>query len=57
MSDVTARNQWEDPQFEDVASQDYLLGENSPARAMGIQQVRLDNFGIQSDRRPYYLDN
>ena len=37
------------------------LNENSNSyflsRAMGIQQVRLDNFGIQSDRRPYYLDN
>merc|ERR1719192_321110 len=40
------RNQWADPGFRDAAAGDYLLTAASPAPAMGIQQIRLDNFGI-----------
>ena len=51
------RNQWADPQFADVAGEDFLLAEDSPAKAMGIQQIRLDNFGIENGKRPLYLKN
>ena len=50
------RNKWDDPQFVSVANQDYVLADDSPAKAMGIVQIRLDNFGIQNDRLPLYLN-
>ena len=50
------RNKWDDPQFVSVANQDYQLADDSPAKAMGIVQIRLDNFGIQNDRLPLYLN-
>ena len=49
------RNQWADPEFSGPEFHNYLLAEGSPALAMGIQQIRLDNFGIQGDRKPFYL--
>ena len=52
----SVRNQWADPLFASAEAHDYLLGEDSPAWSMGIQQVRLDNFGIQQERRPLYLN-
>ena len=47
------RNQWADPGFRDAAAGDYQLTAASPAPAMGIQQIRLDNFGIAE--QPFYL--
>jgi len=49
------RNRWADPQFSGPEVHNYLLTDGSPALAMGIQQIRLDNFGIQDDRKPFYL--
>ena len=49
------RNQWADPKFEDPAINNYQLAEDSPAFGMGIKQIRLDNFGIQANKRPFYL--
>ena len=49
------RNQWTDPKFEDPAINNYQLAEDSPALGMGIKQIRLDNFGIQENKRPFYL--
>ena len=46
---------WADPQFASVEEHDYLLGDQSPAWDMGIEQIRLDNFGIQNGRRPHFL--
>ena len=38
---------WQDPLFEDPAAHRYILSDNSPAWNLGIQQIDLDNFGIQ----------
>ena len=48
-------NGWADPLFLDPRAHDYQLSSESPALEMGIQQIRLDNFGIQPDSRPFYL--
>ena len=45
---------WADPLFLDPASGQYLLKENSPAWDLGIEQIRLDNFGIQSSEFTKY---
>ena len=44
------RNKWTDPKFLDAEARDYQLAEDSPAHDMGIQQIRLDNFGVQNQR-------
>ena len=44
------RNKWTDPKFLDAEARDYQLAEDSPAHGMGIQQIRLDNFGVQNQR-------
>ena len=49
------RNQWTDPKFEDPAINNYQLAKDSPALGMGIKQIRLDNFGIHGNKRPFYL--
>ena len=46
----SVRNQWTDPKFLDAEARDYQLAEDSPAHDMGIQQIRLDNFGIQNQK-------
>ena len=38
---------WEDPLFEDASTHRYIMTENSPAWDLGIQQIDLDNIGIQ----------
>ena len=48
-------SRWADPGFMYPEAHVYLLPEDSPALQMGIQQIRLDNFGIQADKRPFYL--
>ena len=48
-------NRWADPLFLEPGAHDYQLASESPALEMGIQQIRLDNFGIQPDSRPSYL--
>ena len=44
---------WEDPKFQDPQSRIYQLGEDSPAWDLGIQQILLDNFGIQTEKCKY----
>ena len=39
---------WADPLFEDPYNRKYSIAENSPAWSLGIKQIQLDNFGIQS---------
>ena len=51
----SVRNQWTDPMFQDVSSLDFRLAQDSPALAMGIKQIRLDNFGIPADKKPFYF--
>ena len=43
-------NQWKDPKFFDAEARNYQLAEDSPAHEMGIEQIRLDNFGIQNQK-------
>ena len=43
-------NKWMDPMFQDADLHNYQLSSESPALTMGIQQIRLDNFGIQSNK-------
>ena len=50
----SVRNQWTDPKFQDISSLDFTLTQDSPALAMGIKQIRLDNFGIPADKMPKY---
>ena len=38
---------WENPLFEDADAHIYILAEDSPAWELGIQQIDLDNIGIQ----------
>lgn len=38
---------WQDPLFEDPSTHRYILTEDSPAWDLGIQQVDLDNIGVQ----------
>ena len=40
---------WQDPLFEDPAAHRYILTPDSPAWNLGIQQIDLDNFGIQAE--------
>jgi len=40
---------WEDPLFEDPENQNYALKEASPAWKLGIVQIDLDHFGVESD--------
>ena len=40
---------WADPLFLDPSSGQYILSETSPAWGLGIQQIRLDNFGVQGN--------
>ena len=42
---------WADPLFVDPSSSEYVLSESSPALEIGIQQIRLDNFGVQGKIR------
>ena len=39
---------WQDPEFEDPSNHRYVLNPESPAWALGIQQVDFDNIGIQT---------
>ena len=39
---------WQDPLFEDPASHNYALAEDSPAFDLGIEQVYSHNIGIQT---------
>ena len=45
---------WADPGFQDPSSGQYVLGESSPALDLGIKQIQLDNFGIQSNVQLFY---
>ena len=38
---------WQDPLFEDPSTHQYILSEDSPAWDLGIEQVDLDNIGVQ----------
>ena len=38
---------WQDPLFEDPSAGRYILAANSPAWDLGIEQIDLDNIGIQ----------
>ena len=38
---------WENPLFEDADAHIYILAEDSPAWELGIEQIDLDNIGIQ----------
>ena len=38
---------WQDPLFEDPANHKYVLTEESPAWDLGIEQIDLDNIGVQ----------
>jgi len=40
-------SRWDDPLFEDPLNHIYVLKENSPANALGIVQIDLDQFGPQ----------
>lgn len=42
------RSVWADPRLGDPQHGDYALGPDSPALNLGIQQITLDNFGIQN---------
>ena len=39
---------WEDPLFIDPYLGEYLLAEDSPAWNLGIEQIQMDNFGVQT---------
>ena len=39
---------WQDPLFLDPATHNYALAEASPARDLGIEQIEVDNVGVQS---------
>ena len=39
---------WQDPLFVDPATHNYALAEASPARDLGIEQIEVDNIGVQS---------
>ena len=38
---------WQDPLFEDISTHSYILAEDSPAWELGIEQIEVDNIGIQ----------
>ena len=38
---------WQDPLFEDPSTHRYILSDESPAWDLGIEQIDLDNIGIQ----------
>ena len=44
---------WEDPMFLDPQSRLYKLSDDSPAWDLGIKQIQLDNFGIQTEKCKY----
>lgn len=48
---------WADPGLQDPANHRYELAADSPAHAMGIKQIRLDNFGIEAGKAPFYMRN
>ena len=39
---------WQDPLFVDPATHNYALTEDSPAWDLGIEQIEVDNIGVQS---------
>ena len=47
MSGNDSESLWQDPLFEDPATHRYILSEDSPAWDLGIEQVDLENIGIQ----------
>ena len=49
-----ANSVWADPKLADPSSGLYELAEDSPAWDLGIQQIQLDNFGIQEGVKLFY---
>ena len=45
---------WADPKLLDPSTGKYVLGNDSPALGLGIQQIQLDNFGIQENVYLFY---
>ena len=45
---------WQDPLFVDPATHNYALAEDSPARDLGIEQIEVDNVGVQSVGKYHY---
>ena len=39
---------WQDPLFVDPATHNYAFAEGSPAFDLGIEQIEVDNIGVQS---------
>ena len=48
---------WADPKLLDPSTGKYVLGIDSPALGLGIQQIQLDNFGIQKNVNLFYKKN
>ena len=48
---------WADPKLLDPSTGKYVLGIDSPALGLGIQQIQLDNFGFQENVYLFYNQN
>ena len=44
---------WQDPLFVDPATHNYALTEGSPAFDLGIEEIEVDNIGVQSIGKYY----